>query len=243
MSYILDALRKSDQQRQRGQTPTLQATTTAAAAAAQPGVLAYGLFAAILVGSGIVIGWWQPWQAPAPPTAAALPAAPPALAAAPATPPLNPYPPAAQMPPATTPAPAGIATETVLNSEAAAAAATTERPRSGAATVKKNRPAVTPSAAAKKPARSAAGNDQVAPAINELPPAIQQELTPLSVSVHAYSPRASERIVGINNKLLREGGSLPSGLTLEKITPEGMILSYKGYRFRHELAGSGAAPR
>ena len=42
-------------------------------------------------------------------------------------------------------------------------------------------------------------------------------------------------MVGINDKLLREGATLPPGLMLEQITPEGMVFAYKGYRFRRGL--------
>ena len=65
MSYILDALRKSDQQRQRqrGAAPTLHAGQATAAAPKQPAFLAYGLLAAALLGAGVAIGWLRPWQA------------------------------------------------------------------------------------------------------------------------------------------------------------------------------------
>ncbi len=63
MSYILEALRKSDQQRQRGVAPTLLAVQTTAVAPKQPAFLAYGLVAVIVVGAGVVIGWLRPWQA------------------------------------------------------------------------------------------------------------------------------------------------------------------------------------
>jgi general secretion pathway protein B len=66
----------------------------------------------------------------------------------------------------------------------------------------------------------------------ELPVAIQQELPPMSISVHAYSGNASQRLVDINGRLLHEGADVAPGLRLEQITPEGMILSYKGYTFR-----------
>ena len=42
-----------------------------------------------------------------------------------------------------------------------------------------------------------------------------------------------DRLVGINDRMLREGDSVEPGLVLEQITPDGMILSYKGYRFLH----------
>lgn len=62
MSYILDALRKSEQQRQRGVAPSLLAVPTVFEADAQPAFLKYGLIAAALIGAGVAIGWVQPWQ-------------------------------------------------------------------------------------------------------------------------------------------------------------------------------------
>ena len=57
MSYILEALKKSDQQRQRGTTPTLQAVQVTVAAPKRPLFIYYSLFAAVLLGVGITIGW------------------------------------------------------------------------------------------------------------------------------------------------------------------------------------------
>jgi len=69
-------------------------------------------------------------------------------------------------------------------------------------------------------------------AFSDLPVSIQQEIPKLAISVHAYSPVAKERLVGINDRVLREGEQLAPGLKLEQITLDGMIISYKGYRFR-----------
>ena len=84
---------------------------------------------------------------------------------------------------------------------------------------------------------TSSGAADAAPAQNvislaELPLSLQQELPPMTISVHAYSGRPGDRMVGINNRMLREGDYLVPGLKLEQITPEGMILSYKGYSFR-----------
>jgi general secretion pathway protein B len=65
----------------------------------------------------------------------------------------------------------------------------------------------------------------------DLPPAIRQELPTMSIAVHAYSSNPKDRLVSINNRMLREGDILQPGLGLEQITPDGMIFSYKGYRF------------
>ena len=55
----------------------------------------------------------------------------------------------------------------------------------------------------------------------------------MSISVHAYSGAPRDRLVGVNNRILHEGEYVAPGLMLEQITLEGMILTYKGYRFRH----------
>jgi general secretion pathway protein B len=66
----------------------------------------------------------------------------------------------------------------------------------------------------------------------ELPLPLQQELPPMTISVHAYSARPGDRMVGINDRMLREGEYVVPGLKLEQITPEGMVFAYKGYSFR-----------
>ncbi len=62
MSYILDALRKSEQQRLQGEAPLLVSTQISSNVGKQPALLFYGLVAAILICAGILIGWLRPWQ-------------------------------------------------------------------------------------------------------------------------------------------------------------------------------------
>ena len=66
----------------------------------------------------------------------------------------------------------------------------------------------------------------------ELPLTIQQEIPAMTIPLHAYSSKPRDRLVSINDRMLREGESLTPGLRLEQITPDGLIFSYKGYRFR-----------
>jgi general secretion pathway protein B len=61
MSYILDALRKSEQQRLQGAAPLL-ITTQLSNVEKQPTFLFYGLLAGALICAGILIGWLRPWQ-------------------------------------------------------------------------------------------------------------------------------------------------------------------------------------
>jgi general secretion pathway protein B len=54
----------------------------------------------------------------------------------------------------------------------------------------------------------------------------------LKLDVHVYAERAEERFVLINLQKYREGDQLSEGPTLEVVTPEGVIMSYQGERFR-----------
>jgi hypothetical protein len=62
VSYILDALRKSEQQRQHGLAPRLLTVHATSEANTQPAFLKYGLIAAVLIGAGVVVGGLHPWQ-------------------------------------------------------------------------------------------------------------------------------------------------------------------------------------
>jgi general secretion pathway protein B len=237
MSYILDALKKSEQQRQRGAAPSLLATqVTTAAPRHQPAVLFYGLAAALLV-AGIAIGMLRPWRAEAP----ALPS----VATKPPEPVVPPSPPApahasvditirAERPtpvpaPVTqaAPSPAGGALKAQLPAPA------TPTPSVPSATASTPESKVLPPASEKP----VAGRPQdAAPerrlmTLAELPVSIQQEIPKLSIMFHIYSGNPKDRLVGINDRILHEGDSVEPGLVLEQITPDGMILTYKEYRF------------
>ena len=87
-----------------------------------------------------------------------------------------------------------------------------------------------------KPDHPAANaQEQQAISFDELPAQIQREIPEITVQLHAYSSKPGERLAYINSKKLREGDSVMPGLTLEQITPDGMIFSYKGYRFRRGI--------
>lgn len=78
MSYILEALQKSEHARHRGKVPdlnTLPETTpsvTGHAATPRPPYLAAGFALAL---AAAILGWWRPWQAAAPHAAAPAPVA------------------------------------------------------------------------------------------------------------------------------------------------------------------------
>ncbi len=68
--------------------------------------------------------------------------------------------------------------------------------------------------------------------MGELPLSILQELPSMQISLHLHSTKPANSFVSINNQMLQEGAYPAPGLRLEQITPDGMVFSYKGYRFR-----------
>jgi len=217
MSYILDALQKAERERQRGHVPTLP--TESAAQPATQGSLKYlyAVLALLILSVGVLIGVFQPFRNGAEPQPNAPVAAQAPMAAAP---------PAAT----TAAAPAPVHTAQVVTP-------TVAQPASPAIPVK---PAAIPSQSAPIPVVAAAlptppvstptVSETVQP-LAELPANIKQEVPAMTVLFHAYSSTPSERLVQINNKPMHEGDSLQPGLKLEHITPDGMVFSYKGYRF------------
>ncbi len=68
--------------------------------------------------------------------------------------------------------------------------------------------------------------------LNELPSSIQEVLPPLKITISLYSDDPALRMVKIGDKMLHEGEYLSDGLKLDSITTEDVIFSYKGFRFR-----------
>ncbi len=71
--------------------------------------------------------------------------------------------------------------------------------------------------------------------LEELPLQIKQKLPDLKVTISLYSDDPTSRVAQINNVMLREGQYLAEGLKLEEITPKDIILNYRNYRFRVSL--------
>jgi general secretion pathway protein B len=255
MSYILEALRKSDQQRQRGTAPTLLAVQTAAVAPRRPAFLLYGVLAAVLVGAGIVIGWLRPWESEQTDPGRAESAAAKTVESNPGKP--TPAPsemaqqPEAELQNAMRPAPSDMAPQSKaqakLQDTRPAASEKAPKPQQKPERFARAKPQISgpaPAADAVKPGRAAPaperpGDSAAADVVDlpkvismaELPPSVRQELPAMKISVHAYSSNPGARLVGIDYRILHEGDDVVPGLKLEQITPDGMIFDYKGYRF------------
>lgn len=218
MSYILDALRRAeaDRERERGQVPGLHSTApvAGAAAAARPRRWLPWAGAGLLLLAGIGAGsWWAgaPRDAALPPPPAATP-----LPAVPAPAPVA----------EAAPAPAAVPTAPVAAAPPASASPylpPAPPPLPVAAT-----PAPPPAAA--PPAAEAA-----IPRLAELPESTRRELPRLVISGSVYSDDPASRFVIINGEVMREGGKPGADLVLEKIAPRELVLRFRGQRFRQPV--------
>jgi general secretion pathway protein B len=68
--------------------------------------------------------------------------------------------------------------------------------------------------------------------LNELPSSIREKLPEFSLSVFLYADEPDARMVRVNGNRMKEGQYLTTGLKLEEIIPDGVIFSYMHYRFR-----------
>ncbi|HSB95998.1 MAG TPA: general secretion pathway protein GspB [Spongiibacteraceae bacterium] len=207
MSLILDALKKSEQERRRDKGPDLQTIHQPPLPRAQRRSYAALLgFLLIAANTAIVVYWWQQRAAPAvaavPPFSSTTGAALPAPAAA-----------VRESAAATTPQPA----EPSVN-------ASTRPP---VATVIPEYTSITPnSSAATVPSVSSSRIEEV----DELPEDVRNNLPAMTFSFHVYSTNPQQRTIIINNRRMREGDEISAGLVLQEITEDGVILQYAQHR-------------
>jgi general secretion pathway protein B len=209
MSYILDALRRSqaDRERERGQVPGLntQAAPAAPATPSRGGKPALWLAAGLALGGvATVAALWPRREAAAPAPVVAVPVPPVVAEPRPATP-------AAQSP---APLPVVVSAPPAPGPTAPVAAA----------------PAPVPTAAT-APAPATA---RVLPWA-ELSAEQKRELPPLVVGGSIWSDSAISRFVIFNGQVVREGELAAPGVTLERIAPKSALLRWRDLRFEVPL--------
>lgn len=230
MSFILDALKKSEIERQRQSMPGLMDAPTSLRRGRLPlwamllgALLAINIVVLIIVlmrngapSIGPSVGPPVATTSPKPGTALAD-AKPPAgdehfspLSAAPVYAPEIPVPPA----------------ETSSASSESTAALIAPRPLAQRAAPRAFR---RPDPVLSDEAES--DNDEVLPSINEINLTGAQALPELHLDVHVYATRPSDRFVFINMRKYKEGNTLQEGPVLERIRRDGVVLNYQGVRF------------
>ncbi len=234
MSLILDALKKSDNERQRHGQPAMFEIKVAPPRARFP---VWAVLLGLLLGINLIVllvvlllrdPAAEPAAAPAEvPAVAEGVAGPPPAAAAPPVAAVSPTPVA----PATAAAPAGglaarfnppLVEDPELDAEIAG-----ESPGGASPPAAMVAPEY---AAAMPPARPGGGvvaglPDRAALVANGT------AVPEVEVSLHAWDRDPAARFVFVDGARAGEGTLLPSGVRVEQITPDGTVLSYRGSRF------------
>ena len=219
MSYILEALKKAQAERQLGSSPTIHAPALQSAQRASgdsrfkaPVVMALLGMAAVI---GVLLTLVMRNGEPEPPAAAPLPPAPPPAAVR--QPPAPPA--AARAEPTPLPAPVADLPPSVAQMAKASAPA----PSVQSAPV---------AAAAITPAKPAAAPEEPALNLRDLPEPIQRSIPQVAVGGYIYSKNPADRLLLVDKVLRHEGEEVAPGLTLEKLLPKEAVFNFKGYRYR-----------
>ena len=255
MSYILDALRKADseRERERGAVPDLHAQPAPANTAVAPddeGRSGPPMLVWAVVGlSGLVLvllGWMflgrdaaapvatsatpaaplpQPMQQPVPPTMVA-PQPQPVQPPAPALPPVAP-PMAAPLPPPTARIDPPPERSAALAVPSPAAVPAVPAVVARPTSVQPAPVAATPAA----PVATAVRAESRVWSVDELPDDVRRQLPNLMVNGSKYSETPASRILIIGGQVFHEGDRLTSELTLEQIQLKEAVLRFRGYRY------------
>lgn len=238
MSYILEALKKAQAERQLGNAPTIHAPAPSYAApragqGAQRRYLALGVGVVVIAAAVALL--WPRFTGEAPVRLAAVtpPAAVPATAPAtvPATAPVaTPAPPAAVIPapaPVVQPAPAPVAEARPVRAKPAPAPVVSTASSSPQPSPQQREAAPAPATVAPQPV----GDDQLR-TLQQLPDTLQREIPKVAFGGYIYSPTPGESLLLVDKMLRREGEEVAPGLVLERLTPKAAVMNYRGTRYR-----------
>lgn len=247
MSFILDALKKSEKKRETAEVPNLH--TVHGEGSPPPrkrrSLWPYLLIAVLLLNAGVLI--WYVFFREEPRVAAVVtePAPAPIVESAPVAP--------AIPAPLVVPAPEAVITPpepAAAPPQPAPEPASAPLPRSESATLPvretevakivvppplESRPETPVVAAVPEPVSPPQPIEVGPPPVLELedlPGEVRGRVPEMTISVYAYSATPASRLVRINNRILREGGYLDVGLRLEEIAPRELIFTFEGFRFR-----------
>jgi general secretion pathway protein B len=207
MSFILDALRKSEQERQHGQVPIVSSVPLAVPQTRTPAWVGILIFCLCAVVAGLGWFWWQDRQA-----YSAQELERPAMAETRTAPPIG--------------GGAGAPSTSLLRLAEPAAGAARPRP----SPTSPASPATPPDTAEPIGSTETPADAPASPTRGEL---LAQgiEVPPLDLQLHVYSDEGARRFVFLNGVKYVEGDSLPGGPRVLEITPEGVRLQQSGREF------------
>jgi general secretion pathway protein B len=209
MSYILDALKRADAERERGAAPGLHTRHQLPSGSPAHPDTRRPLWLAVAGGVTLLLlatGFWF-WRAPGNP------------------PPVAPAEPVAASAPPTVSAPV-----------APAPVAIAKAPRVQVRPVATPARAVVSVPAPATPASPVAATSAPAPAsvplLAELPQDLRSQLPKITITGSVYSDSPAQRLLLVNNLVLAQGAQVAPDLTLEEIQRRNSVFSFNGTRFR-----------
>jgi general secretion pathway protein B len=217
MSFILDALRKSEAERQRQDGPTLLEMRPSRPQRRLP-LWVIGLGILLLLNMAVLV--WFLLRAPA--ETARAPAV---VQTAPATP----APRASTPPAASAPTIPNTAPPAPLLTPGSSAPASSAPP----ATASTSAAPASPRAAAPAPPKPARPQLEPSDSAADLPDyaRVSAGMPPLRLDLHSYSDQPQQRYALINMHKVQEGDTLPEGARVLQILPDGVVMSYQGTKF------------
>jgi hypothetical protein len=218
MSFILDALKKSESERQRQSGPALLEMRIVRRSRALP--IWAMVVGALLIVSVVVLAWMALRPA-AQRAAGALPVAP--VAAQPGVNGAGAFAPSAGASTGSA-APVAPATPTAVTANGADTAAATNTANAADAPINPadDAPAIAP--VPDTPPAGAHANLQNYAAVSGAMPELRLDL-------HVYASNPADRYAFINMRKVREGDITPEGVQVRQITREGVVLEYHGAEF------------
>lgn len=240
MSYILDALRRADAERDRGAVPGLYTQPALSDGAAPERALwPWAATAVVVVAGGVAlvnvlmagpdstpVAAQTPVQAPAPVEVPASPMTPPAVAPSVATQPA-PAPSTASAPSARAAAPAAPSRNPPVarpREVATAPPGTRAEPVPAPPAM----PAAVPVAPPKATDAEAGGRVLT---LNELSDDVRRSLPALAINGASYSETPAHRMLIANGQVYREGEEPAPGLVVEQIRAKSAVLRWRGVRY------------
>lgn len=236
MSYILDALKKADAEREQGQVPGLHTPTGHTDLSDGPQLRTPPLWVMGLGALLVLIALGAVWLWPRP--VAVIATAPTQPQSLPAGPVAEPEPtPAPALTPAPESRPEASATANRAGNETSRPApeATptpppSRPPRAEPAITRPVAPAAPRAPIHVDPAPAPTPSSKV-PTLAELPDEVRRSLPSLSVSGAMYSDSPVNRMLLINNRVFHEGDQPVAGLVLEEIRLKSAVFRYRGTRY------------
>ena len=243
MSYILDALQRAAQERERakGTVPGLQTRSIAATTTPHNGSALirhrWPLLALVIVLATLAIGivlWGMSSVSEPPPSSllatGSIVAPVPAPVVAPVTTAAVVSPMAAGSEPSRVNPPASLPAAASAVPDQAQPTASIAAPASAPTSLPKSAPVPPPppqkSASATQPPKT------LLPLLKELPDALRNQIPPLSISGVVYSDNPAQRLLLINGQVLPQGSRVSEDLVLNEIHPRSSDFTFKGTRFK-----------